>query len=103
MRLQKRYSRLTAYPFGPGAAGLESTTLLDNRGEGFWVPSNLGLYYFDRYTASFTHLFQHDAANPDSLSDNSVVPIYRDRAGLLWIGTQNASRTSEFIGMERPK
>ena len=84
-----RSGRLTKYPFGAGAAGLESSTLLDDGGKGFWVPSNLGLYYFDRPTDHLTRLFQHDETDPNSLSDNSVVALYRDRAGLLWVGTQN--------------
>ena len=36
-----------------------------------------------------TRIFQHDAADPNSLSDNNVVSIYRDRSGLLWVGTAN--------------
>ena len=89
LKYDRRTGRLTKYLFGEGAAGLESSTLLDDGGKGFWVPSNLGLYYFDRRTDHLTQLFQHDETNPDSLSDNNVVAIYRDRAGLLWVGTQN--------------
>ena len=89
IKYDPRAGRLTRYPFGAGAAGLESTTLVDDGGKGFWLPSNLGLYYFDRRTEHLTQLFQHDPADPNSLSDNSVVAIYRDRAGLLWVGTQN--------------
>jgi len=89
VKYDRRAERITKYPFGAGAAGLESTTLLDDGGKGFWLPSNLGLYYFDRRTEHFTQLFQHDETDPNSLSDNSVVAIYRDRAGVLWVGTQN--------------
>jgi signal transduction histidine kinase/ligand-binding sensor domain-containing protein len=89
IKYDRRTGRLTEYPLGPGAAGLESMTLLDDGGKGFWVASNLGLYYFDRHTQQFTRRFRHDDTNPNSLSDNSVVPIFRDRAGLLWVGTQN--------------
>ena len=31
--------------------------------------------------------YQHDPANPNSLSGNYVLPIYEDRLGALWIGT----------------
>ena len=31
---------------------------------GFWVPSSLGLSYFDRRTERFTRLFQHDRDRP---------------------------------------
>ncbi len=89
VKYDRHAERLTPYPLGPGAAGLESMTLLDDEGKGFWVPSNLGLFYFDRRTGHFTRRFQHEETNLNSLSDNSVVAIYRDRAGLLWVGTQN--------------
>jgi len=89
VKYDRQAERFTEYPLGAGAAGQESNTLLDDGGNGFWVPSSLGLYYFDRRTESFTYRFQHDETNPNSLSDNSVVPIYRDRAGLLWVGTAN--------------
>ena len=65
--------RLTEYPLGAGAARVDSSRLLDDGGNGFWVPSSLGLSYFDRRTERFTRLFQHDDTNPNSLSDNSVV------------------------------
>jgi signal transduction histidine kinase/ligand-binding sensor domain-containing protein len=89
VKYDRHAERLTQYPLGAGAAGLESSTLLDDGENGFWVPSNLGLFYFDRRTEHFTRHFHHDDTDPNSLSDNSVVPIYRDRAGLVWVGTQN--------------
>jgi len=89
VKYDRHAERLTSYPLGRGAAGLESMTLLDDGGKGFWVPSNLGLYYFDRRTERWTRHFEHEDTNLNSLSDNSVVAIYRDRAGLLWVGTQN--------------
>jgi ligand-binding sensor domain-containing protein len=88
-KYDRQAGRLTQYPLGQGAAGLESMALLDDGGRGFWVPSNLGLYYFDRRTEHFTRHFEHEETNPSSVSDNSVVAIHRDRAGLLWVGTQN--------------
>jgi signal transduction histidine kinase/ligand-binding sensor domain-containing protein len=89
VKYDRHAERMTEYPLGAGSSELESSTLLDDGENGFWVPSNLGLYYFDRRTEHFTRRFQHDDTNPNSLSDNSVVPIYRDRAGLIWVGTQN--------------
>ena len=53
------------------------------------MASSQGLYHFDLQTEQFTYRFQHDETNPDSLNDNSVVSIYRDRAGVLWVGTEN--------------
>jgi signal transduction histidine kinase/ligand-binding sensor domain-containing protein len=81
--------RLAEYPLGTGATLLDGSTLLDDGENGFWVPSSLGLSYFDRRTERFTRLFQHDETDRSSLSDNSVVSLYRDRSGLLWVGTAN--------------
>ncbi|MFZ0964433.1 MAG: two-component regulator propeller domain-containing protein [Terriglobia bacterium] len=87
VKYDRQAERLTKYPLGAGAVGLARSHLLDDGGNGFWVPSSLGLYYFDRRTEHLMRLFQHDETNPNSLSDNAVVSIYRDRTGLLWLGT----------------
>ena len=89
IKYDRQAERFTEYPLGAGAAILDSSTLLDDGENGFWVPSSLGLHYFDRRTERVTRIFQHDAADPNSLSDNNVVSIYRDRSGLLWVGTAN--------------
>ena len=89
VKYDRHAERMTEYPLGAGVSELESSTLLDDGGNGIWVPSSLGLYYFDLRTEHFIGVFQHDETNPNSLSDNSVVALYRDRAGLLWVGTQD--------------
>ena len=101
IKYDRQAERFTEYPLGAGAAGQESTTLLDDGENGFWVPSSLGLYYFDRRTESFTYRFQHDETDPNSLSDNNVVPIYRDRAGLLWVGTANGGLNILNVQLEQ--
>ena len=90
LKYERQTGRLVEYPLGMGAAPVESSRLLDDGGNGIWVSSSRGLLYFDRRAGSFTQHFQHEDTNPNSLSDNSVVRIYRDRAGLLWVATQNA-------------
>jgi signal transduction histidine kinase/ligand-binding sensor domain-containing protein len=89
IKYDRHAERFTQYPLRQGAAGQPSSKLVGDGGNGFWVPSSMGLYYFDRQTEHLTRLFQHDETNPNSLSDNSVVSLYRDRTGLLWIGTAN--------------
>jgi ligand-binding sensor domain-containing protein/signal transduction histidine kinase len=81
--------RFTEYPFGEGAVGIVHSTIIDDGQDGLWVASSLGLYHFDLQTEQFTYCFRHDDTNPDSLSDNKVVAIYRDRVGLLWVGTDS--------------
>ncbi len=89
IKYDRQAERFTEYPFGAGAVGMDSSNLLDDGQNGFWVSSSLGLYHFDRQTERFTQRFQHDETNTDSLSSDSVVSIYQDRAGVLWVGTQD--------------
>ena len=110
--------RLTNYPIPTRAAGVLATTinggsanskLVADGQDGLWVPSSEGLYYFDRRTQRFTYGFQHDESNPDSLDTNAVMSVYRDRGGVLWVGTENAGlnvlnfRQEQFVHyMHRP-
>ncbi len=87
VKYNPRSEQLTEYPLDEAILGGASSNLLNDGQNGFWVPSKQGLYYFDRQTEDFLHLFQHDETSPDSLNDNTVVSIYQDRAGLLWLGT----------------
>jgi signal transduction histidine kinase/ligand-binding sensor domain-containing protein len=77
------------YPLGPGAIVLDGSTFVDD-GNGFWVPSSRGLFYFDRRAERVTRHFQHDPSDPTTVSNDNVTFAYRDRSGLLWVGTANA-------------
>ena len=88
VKYERETERLTKYPLGTGATGLASSKLLGDGANGFWVPSSLGLYYFDRRTQQLARVFRHDEANPNSLNDNAVVSLCRDQTGLLWVGTE---------------
>ncbi|HEX7569633.1 MAG TPA: two-component regulator propeller domain-containing protein, partial [Verrucomicrobiae bacterium] len=89
IKYDRQAERFTSYPLGVRLVGEGGGNLLDDGQDGFWVPSSSGLYHFDRQTGRFTSRFQHDETNPESLNDNQVLSIYRDRAGLLWVGTQD--------------
>ncbi len=78
--------QLTEYPCD--AIGLWSGNLVYDGKQGFWIPSKKGLCYFNKQTEQFKYIFQQDDRNPDGISDNFVSSIYRDRAGLLWLGTE---------------
>ena len=101
IKYDRRTGRFAEYPLDAGAIVLDSSKLLDDGGNGFWVPSALGLYYFDRRTARLTRHFQHDETDPNSLSDNSVISLYRDRSGLLWVGTANGGVNTLDLRQER--
>ncbi len=66
--------------------GLANSNLLDDGNQGFWVPSNQGLYHFNRNTRQFSQLFEHDEADPQSISDQDIISVFQDAAGLLWLG-----------------
>src|SRR5579871_422868 len=48
-----------------------------------------GLQRFDPVTGKFTNYYLHDLDRLGTLSDNRVNSIHFDRAGTMWIGTQN--------------
>ncbi len=89
VKYDRQTSRFTIYPLDDGVFLLHSCNLLDDGKNGFWVPTSKGLYHFDRQTGRFSHLYQHDEINPHSLNDNNVISVFQDRAGLLWLGTEN--------------
>jgi len=88
VKYDRQAERFTAYPLGEGAVGVPFSNILEDGQNGLWVASSQGLYHFDLQTEQFTYRVQRDETNPDSLSDNSVSSIYRDRAGQLWVGTE---------------
>jgi PAS domain S-box-containing protein len=99
VRYDRRAERLTSYPLAQRASGaLASTTsggslngiLAADAEDGLWVPSSEGLSYFDLRARRFTHKFRHDEVNPHSLDSNAIFSVYRDRGGVLWVGTENA-------------
>lgn len=45
-----------------------------------------GLWAFDAATRHFTH-YQHDDADPGSLSNNDILSAYEDTTGVLWLGS----------------
>ena len=60
--------------------------------------SGTGLKRLDINTGQTT-LYKHDPANPNSLSDDKVYSIYKDRSGNIWVGTFNGlDRLDEATG-----
>ena len=49
-----------------------------------WLGTDDGLYRYDGYSLKS---YRHNPGDPRSLGQNNVTAIYRDRAGILWIGT----------------
>ena len=98
VKYDREAQRLTKYPVGARSVGAVASTtnggsangtIAADGQNGFWVPSSLGLYYFDRRTERYTYRFQHEENNPDSLDSNAIMSVYRDKGGVLWVGTEN--------------
>ena len=101
MKYDRHADRLTKYPVAGAVVGVASSNVQADGQNGLWVSSSRGLFYFDRRTERFTHQFQHDESDPDSLNDSTVVSVYKDRGGVLWVGTDRGlnifnSRQAQF-------
>lgn len=64
--------------------------LEDSRGN-LWVATNMGLDLMDRKTGHFSHILRdpEDFLQNDYSFDCSIVELFADHEGYLWIGTSN--------------
>ena len=62
----------------------------DNQGF-MWFATDDGFFRYDGYTLT---PYRHDPTNPNSISSDNLFTVYKDRSGILWIGTV-------FDGLER--
>ncbi len=87
-------------PFDEGSLphNLIQTMFLDTGGEVIWIGTYGGLTRFDTRTQRF-QAWHHDAQVPDSLVNDVVISIARDRDGRLWVGTlEGLDRFDEKTG-----
>ena len=62
------------------------TTLYKDRADALWVGTLSGLYRFDPHAKPFHHL-GHDPLAPNSLSHGTVMAVWEDDDGVVWVGT----------------
>ena len=67
-----------------------------------WIGTIKGLYRLEMATKKFTHL-KSDPKNPKSVASDYVVSLYRDKHGLLWIGTADAGVDSLNLATQEIK
>lgn len=60
--------------------------MLNIQKDELWIGTRNGLNICNLATLNF-QAFQHSIADPNSLSDNSIHSIYKDKDGTFWIGT----------------
>jgi len=101
-RFDAATERFTSYKPNPQHGSLFYLELVEDRDGILWLGTHSsGLQRFDPATGQFTTDYQHDVDRRGTLSDNRVNSIYFDRAGTMWIGTQNgldkfAAKTGKF-------
>jgi hypothetical protein len=70
--------------------------LEDSKGNFWFGTYGAGAYYYDGKTLSTGKASFQNFTTRDGLADNSVMPIYEDNAGIIWLGT--AGGVSRFDG-----
>ena len=76
-----RFTRLSP------ADGLSHTrvTQIVQDDQGFlWFGTGFGLNRYDGYKFK---VFMHDPRQPNSIGDNSIMALFKDRSGMLWVST----------------
>jgi len=76
-------------PVGEGIPTAVNYILQDRIGY-LWFASNSGLYKYDGYNF---WSYKHDVSDTTSIIDNSLLTLYEDKTGILWIGT--------WLGLEK--
>jgi ligand-binding sensor domain-containing protein/signal transduction histidine kinase len=78
----------TGYKLEPQSSVLCLELVEDREGK-MWIGTEAsGLRHFDPVTGRFA-VYEHDKNVPGTLSDHRVNSVHFDRAGTMWVGTQN--------------
>lgn len=89
-RIDPKTGKYTFYRTAGGAGNLSSTwvvSIAEDREGNLWFGTvGGGLNRLDPKSGKF-QAFQHDSADPRSLSAGTVIAIYVDRQGTVWAGT----------------
>jgi signal transduction histidine kinase/ligand-binding sensor domain-containing protein/CheY-like chemotaxis protein len=82
--IDKQDIRFVQVPAGRDSFQSRVTSIAQDLYGFMWFGTDDGLYRYDGYNL---RPYRHERGNPNSLSDDSVKVVYRDRAGMLWVGT----------------
>jgi signal transduction histidine kinase/ligand-binding sensor domain-containing protein len=101
-RIDRSSQRYEDFYLAGRGEGTDAITISEDRLGYLWVGTyGHGLFRFDPRTHSFRR-FQHDSANPHSLSDDIVPRVFVDHRGTLWAATHDGldrfnAMTNTFI------
>ncbi|MCP4400684.1 MAG: hypothetical protein GY801_25710, partial [bacterium] len=62
--------------------------LIEDRNGFIWVGTEKGLNKLDQESGTFTH-YQHDPADPSSVSSDFILAVFEDSQGIIWVGTND--------------
>jgi ligand-binding sensor domain-containing protein len=79
-----RFKRLS---FENGHPLTRVTTIVEDDQGFMWFGTLFGLYRYDGHRFK---RFRHDSGRPGSLSGVSVVSLFKDRAGAIWVGSDRS-------------
>ncbi len=77
-----------------GGAGSEEitpsgiTSLMETESGDIWVGTGTGLFVKHKGQDTWLH-YRHDRDHPKSLRDDVVKCLYKDRSGMVWVGTRS--------------
>jgi signal transduction histidine kinase/ligand-binding sensor domain-containing protein len=100
------FTNYVPHPEMPSSLGNVVWTMLEDENGTFWVGTVNGLAQLDRKKSVF-NFFYYDPLNESSLSYNVINDLFKDRSGVLWIGTDGGGinklnrRKSEFRHYKR--
>ena len=76
------YHRYRTYRYGWG----EPIAMLEDRAGRIWISTHAELMRFEPGTRSFSY-FRHDPLAQQGINSNVPTALFRDRSGVMWIGT----------------
>ncbi|HYE54894.1 MAG TPA: two-component regulator propeller domain-containing protein, partial [Chitinophagaceae bacterium] len=89
-RYDAKSNRKDVFRRGPGPYSFgndDPISFEEDHRRRIWIGGKYGgLYIYDPVNDAFYH-YQHDPARDGTLVDNQVNDIYRDRSGIIWLGT----------------
>jgi PAS domain S-box-containing protein len=89
-RFDPATSHFTVYKPDKQSGALVDIEIKEDPQGALWIGTHSsGLQRFDPTAGRFTAVYQHEANDPTSLSNNRVNSVHIDHAGTMWVGTQD--------------
>ncbi|MGY0036626.1 two-component regulator propeller domain-containing protein [Pedobacter sp. NJ-S-72] len=87
-RFNPKTENFTNYPLIAHSKKVDVSHITENKYHNFWVStSGNGFFYLDRKVGKIVN---YTMKTLNGLSSNSILKIYEDAYGLLWVGTMDA-------------